>query len=36
MIKICDKDYNITDYIDSLSYKNPFGCRIKALYNTDA
>ncbi|MBR2280373.1 MAG: GNAT family N-acetyltransferase [Ruminococcus sp.] len=34
MIKICDKDYNITDYIDTLSYKNPFGCRIKALYNT--
>lgn len=34
MIKICDNDFIITDYINTLSFKNPFGCRIKALYNT--
>lgn len=34
MIKIADIDYDIKKYIDLLSVKNPFGCRIKALYNT--
>lgn len=34
MIKICDKDFGIEKYVDNLSFKNPFGCRIKALYNT--
>lgn len=34
MIKISDFDYNIKNFINSLSVKNPFGCRIKALYNT--
>lgn len=34
MIKICDNDFNIKEYIDALSFKNPFGCRIKALFNT--
>ena len=34
MIKIADNDFIIDEYIDALSKKNPFGCRIKALYNT--
>lgn len=34
MIKVCDKDFIIDEYIEELSYKNPFGCRIKALYKT--
>ncbi|MCH5304779.1 MAG: hypothetical protein J1E41_07945, partial [Ruminococcus sp.] len=34
MIKIADNDFSIKEYIDNLSSKNPFGCRIKALYNT--
>ncbi len=34
MIKICDNDFNIEGYLNSLSVNNPFGCRIKALYNT--
>lgn len=34
MIKIADIDFDIKGYIDALSVKNPFGCRIKALYNT--
>lgn len=34
MIKICDNDFAVKKYIDALSLKDPFGCRIKALYNT--
>ncbi len=34
MIKICDKDFSVKEYLDNLSYNNPFGCRIKALYDT--
>lgn len=34
MIKICDKDFSIESYLNSLSVNNPFGCRIKALYYT--
>lgn len=34
MIKIADNELNIKNYIDTLSSGNPFGCRIKSLYNT--
>ncbi len=34
MIKIADIDFDIKNYIDVLAVNNPFGCRIKALYNT--
>lgn len=34
MIKIADQDFDVGSYIDALSVGNPFGCRIKSLYNT--
>ncbi len=34
MIYIADSERNITPELDSLSKGNPFGCRIKSLYNT--
>lgn len=34
MIKIADRDFSLKEHIDLLSVNNPFGCRIKALYNT--
>ncbi len=34
MIKIADNDFNVEKYINALSIENPFGCRIKSLYNT--
>ncbi len=34
MIQIADSDFNISKYIDVLAKSDPFGCRIKSLYNT--
>lgn len=34
MIKIADECFNIEKYINDLSASDPFGCRIKSLYNT--
>ncbi|MCH5298299.1 MAG: GNAT family N-acetyltransferase [Ruminococcus sp.] len=34
MIKIADNDFNVESHINALAVGNPFGCRIKSLYNT--
>ncbi len=34
MIKLAGDDFNIEHFINTMSVKNPFGCRISSLYNT--